>query len=66
MGFWPYFLQAQESNGGGPSPFVRDPSVSAMGIDTTRFCTERLLQKGQKRKKTGDRKSTTSTLLEGN
>ena len=44
MGFWPYFLQAQESDGGGAfSPFSRDPSTSLMGTDTTLFCMPLLL-----------------------
>lgn len=45
MGFWPYFLQAQESAGGAHSlaPLARDPSASLIGIDTTRFWTDRRL-----------------------
>lgn len=45
MGFWPYFLQAQESAGGAHSlaPLARDPSASLIGIDTTRFWTNRRL-----------------------
>lgn len=42
MGFCPYFLQAQESDGGAPSPFILDPSAS-IGTDTTLFCIARLL-----------------------
>lgn len=45
MGFWPYFLQAHESDGGAPSPtpLGRGPSVPAMGTVTTLFCTDRRL-----------------------
>jgi hypothetical protein len=43
MGFWPYFLQAHESDGGYPSPLLLDPSTSPIGTDTTLFCTSLLL-----------------------
>ena len=44
MGFWPYFLQAHESDGGVllPSPLSRDPST-LIGICTTLFCMAFLL-----------------------
>lgn len=44
MGFWPYFLHAHESDGGGVSPLSRDPSTSLIGTETTFFCTARLLR----------------------
>lgn len=48
MGFWPYFLHAQESDGGAlVSPFNRDPSTSLIGTDTTLFCIARLLLFGE-------------------
>lgn len=37
MGFWPYFLQAHESDGGYVSPLLLDPSTSPIGIVTTLF-----------------------------
>lgn len=43
MGFWPYFLQAHESDGGNVSPLLLDPSTSPIGTDTTLFCTPLLL-----------------------
>lgn len=44
MGFCPYFLHAQESDGGVLlSPLRRDPSTSLIGTDTTLFCIARLL-----------------------
>lgn len=43
MGFWPYFLHAQESDGGAPSPLSRDPSGSLIGIEITLFCNDLLL-----------------------
>lgn len=43
MGFWPYFLQAHESDGGYDSPLLLDPSTSPIGIDTTLFCMLLLL-----------------------
>lgn len=49
MGFWPYFLQAQESDGGAlVSPLKRDPSTSLIGTDTTLFCALRLLKSNPK------------------
>lgn len=42
MGFWPYFRQAQESEGGALSPFSLDPSTSLIGTDITLFCIARL------------------------
>ena len=44
MGFWPYFLQAHESDGGYASPLLLDPSTSPIGTDTTLFWTPFLLQ----------------------
>ncbi|KAF5756660.1 hypothetical protein HanXRQr2_Chr17g0817431 [Helianthus annuus] len=45
MGFWPYFLHAQESEGGAfTSLLSRDLSISFTGTETTRFCNERLLR----------------------
>lgn len=47
MGFCPYFLQAQESEGGALSPFSLDPSTSLIGTDTTLFCMALLLIFGE-------------------
>lgn len=47
MGFCPYFLHAQESDGGILiSPFIFDPSTSLIGTDTTRFSMDLLLLLG--------------------
>jgi len=43
MGFWPYFLQAHESDGGYASPLLLDPSTSPIGTDTTLFFKSLLL-----------------------
>lgn len=48
MGFCPYFLHAQESDGGILiSPFIFDPSTSLIGTDTTLFSMDLLLLLGE-------------------
>lgn len=48
MGFWPYFLQAQESDGGEAfSPFSLGPSKSLIGTETILLCMAFLLLFGE-------------------